>query len=104
MLGVFFLNAKLPITNQDDVGTMFEKLSLLGKELLLKTLPKILSGELKPMPQAEEQATFSPNITQEQEAIDWTKTAQEIDNQVRGMRPWPMLSRLTKGAVGRFGQ
>ena len=38
--GGIFSQAKLPITNQDDVGTMFEKLSLLGKELLLKTLPK----------------------------------------------------------------
>ena len=96
--GGIFSQAKLPITNQDDVGTMFEKLSLLGKELLLKTLPKILSGELKPMPQAEEQATFSPNITQEQEAIDWTKTAQEIDNQVRGMRPWPIAFTTYQGS------
>ncbi|MBO1299029.1 MULTISPECIES: methionyl-tRNA formyltransferase [unclassified Enterococcus] len=88
--GGIFSQASLPITKQDDVGSMFEKLSLLGKELLLETLPKIISGELTPVPQDEDQATFSPNITREQEAIDWEKTAEEIDCQVRGMRPWPI--------------
>ncbi len=69
---------------------MFEKLSALGKQLLLKTLPDILNGNLSPRPQDESKVTFSPNITREQEAIDWNKTAEEIDNQVRGMRPWPI--------------
>lgn len=70
---------------------MFEKLSQVGKELLLETLPKIISGELKPTPQNEEEATFSPNISREQEAIDWRKTAEEVDNQVRGCihGQWP---------------
>lgn len=88
--GGIFAQESLPITKQDDVGTMFDKLSLLGKELLLKTLPSILDGSLTPTPQDEEKVTFSPNITREQEAIDWNKTAEEVDNQVRGMRPWPI--------------
>jgi methionyl-tRNA formyltransferase len=79
----------IPITKQDDVGTMFERLSIVGKELLLKTLPKILAKEITPIPQDESQVTFSPNITREQEKIDWQKTAEQVDNQVRGMRPWP---------------
>ena len=68
--GGIFSQRKIAITKQDDVGTMFEKLSQVGKELLLETLPKIISGELKPTPQNEEEATFSPNISREQEAID----------------------------------
>jgi len=79
----------IPITKTDDVGTMFDKLSLVGKELLLETLPKILAGEITPQPQDENEVTFSPNITREQEQIDWHKTAEQVDNQVRGMRPWP---------------
>ena len=86
--GGIYAQESLPITKQDDVGTMFEKLSALGKQLLLKTLPDILNGNLSPRPQDESKVTFSPNITREQEAIDWNKTAEEIDNQVRGMRPW----------------
>jgi len=88
--GGIYSQASLPITSQDDVGMMFDKLSLLGKVLLLETLPKILDGTLKPVPQDEDQVTFSPNITREQEAVDWHKTATEIDCQVRGMRPWPI--------------
>ncbi|MGM0330737.1 methionyl-tRNA formyltransferase [Enterococcus sp. AZ084] len=95
--GGIFSQASLPITKQDDVGTMFEKLSLLGKELLLETLPKIISGELTPTPQNEDKATFSPNITREQEAINWEKTAEEIDCQVRGMRPWPIAFTTYEG-------
>ncbi|ENZ7247340.1 methionyl-tRNA formyltransferase [Enterococcus hirae] len=88
--GGIYAQESLPITKQDDVGTMFEKLSALGKQLLLKTLPDILNGNLSPRPQDESKVIFSPNITREQEAIDWNKTAEEIDNQVRGMRPWPI--------------
>lgn len=87
--GGIYSQRSIPITAQDDVGTMFDKLSLVGKELLLDTLPQIVSGKLQPKPQDEAQATFSPNITREQERIDWQKTAVQIDCQVRGMRPWP---------------
>ncbi|KAF1304115.1 methionyl-tRNA formyltransferase [Enterococcus saccharolyticus] len=88
--GGIYAQGKLPITKQDDVGTMFDKLSALGKDLLLETLPKIIDGSLQPVPQEEDKVTFSPNITREQEAIDWSKTAEAIDCQVRGMRPWPI--------------
>ena len=94
--GGIYAQESIPITKQDDVGTMFEKLSLLGRKLLLETLPNILDGQ-KPVPQDESEATFSPNITREQEAIDWHKTAEEIDNQVRGMRPWPIAFTTYEG-------
>ncbi|MFD2729983.1 methionyl-tRNA formyltransferase [Enterococcus camelliae] len=95
--GGIYAQESLPITSTDDVGTMFDKLSLLGRELLLRTLPTLLSGALKPVPQDEEAVTFSPNITREQEAIDWQKTAHQIDCQVRGMRPWPVAFTTYKG-------
>lgn len=80
----------IPILATDDVGSMFDKLSLLGKELLLKTLPELLANKITPIQQDESLVSFSPNISREEEKIDWTKTAQEIDCQVRGMRPWPV--------------
>ncbi len=77
---------------------MFEKLSILRKRLLLETLPKLIAGDNTPIPQVEEEATFSPNITREQEKpIDWQKTAEAIDNQVRGMRPWPTAFTTYQG-------
>lgn len=80
----------LPITKTDDVGSMFDKLSLLGKDMLLKMLPDFLAGKVKEVPQNEAEVTYSPNITREEEQISWTKTSHLIDCQVRGMRPWPV--------------
>ncbi|MGM0214650.1 methionyl-tRNA formyltransferase [Enterococcus sp. AZ109] len=96
--GGIFAQRSIPITKQDDVGTMFEKLSSVGKELLLETLPQIISGEIQPTPQNDTEVTFSPNITREQEAIDWNKSAEEVDNQVRGMHPWPIAFTTYKDA------
>lgn len=88
--GRIFAQRVLPITAQDDVGSMFEKLSLLGRDTLLSTLPNILDGSAESWPQKEDQVTFSPNITKEEEQIDWRKRAEAVDWQVRGMRPWPV--------------
>lgn len=95
--GGVYSQKSIPITDQDDVGTMFDKLSSVGKELLLATLPKIVAGSLQPTPQDESQVTFSPNITREEEVIDWQKTATEINNQIRGMHPWPVAYTSYQG-------
>ena len=95
--GGIYAQESLPITNQDDVGTMFTKLSLLGRKLLLATLPQILANDLKATPQDEALATFSPNIMREQEQIDWQKSAQAIDCQIRGMHPWPVAYTTYQG-------
>lgn len=79
----------LPITRNDDVGTLFDRLSLLGRDLLMETIPHIIDGTINPVKQDETQVTFSPNITREQEVLDWNKEAKQIDFQVRGMRPFP---------------
>ena len=87
----------IPITDADNVGTMFEKLSFVGRELLLETLPDYLVGKLTPTPQDETQVTFSPNITPEEERIDWQLSARAIFNQVRGMYPWPVAHTIWQG-------
>ncbi|MGO0153985.1 methionyl-tRNA formyltransferase [Leuconostoc mesenteroides] len=79
---------KVPITNTDNVGTMFEKLSIAGRDLLLKTLPKIASGDIDPMKQNEEEVTFSPNIPHDMQNLNFaTETAQELDWHIRGLYP-----------------
>lgn len=95
--GGIYTQRAIPITKADDVGIMFDKLSQVGMELLIETLPGILANEIKPIPQDESLVTFSPNITREEEIIDWNKTAEEIDWQVRGMRPWPVAHTTYEG-------
>ena len=87
----------IPIEETDNVGTMFEKLALVGRDLLLESLPSYLAGDLKPVPQDKNQVTFSPNISPEEERIDWTKTNRQLFNQIRGMYPWPVAHTLLNG-------
>jgi methionyl-tRNA formyltransferase len=81
---------------------MFEKLSLVGRELLLDTLPDYLAGKITPQPQDETQVTFSPNITPEEERIDWQLSARDIFNQVRGMSHGQLPMRFGKGRALSF--
>ena len=85
---------EIKILDSDNVGTIHDKLSLLGSELLFKTLPSILDGTAKRIKQKDEEATYCHNITHEEELIDFHKTGREIFNQVRGMNPYP-VSYLT---------
>lgn len=80
----------IPIGREDHTGLMFEKLSVVGMELLRETLPSIIEGTNPRTPQNEEQVTYARNISREQERIDWSKSAEAIYNQVRGLHPWPV--------------
>ena len=80
----------IAIEEQDHTGSMFDKLSVVGRELLKETLPSIIDGTNSRTVQDESQVTFASNITREQERIDWTKDATTLYNQVRGLHPWPV--------------
>ncbi|MFP3767273.1 methionyl-tRNA formyltransferase [Streptococcus sp. TATVAM-FAB35] len=95
--GDMIAKASTPITDEDNVGTMFEKLAVIGRDLLLKTLPDYIAGNIKPEPQDESKATFSPNITPEEERIDWNKSARDVFNHIRGLYPWPVAHTLLDG-------
>ena len=71
----------IPITDEDNVGTLFEKLALVGRDLLLDTLPAYIAGDIKP----------------EEEKLDWNKTNRQLFNQIRGMNPWPVAHTFLKG-------
>ena len=78
-------------------GTMFDKLSILGRDLLLETLPKLVDGTATATPQDESQVVFSPNISTAQERIDYRLPADQIDNKVRGLRPAPLGNMVIDG-------
>src|SRR5699024_8061377 len=87
--GDIIAQREIPITKEDDTGTLFEKLSLLGRDLLMDTLPKIFARENASIKQDESKVSFSPMISKEQEKIDWEQTAKEIYNLIRALRPAP---------------
>lgn len=95
--GAVLAQAALPITRDDDTGTLFKKLSLLGRDLLMQTLPQVVAGTATATPQDESKVVFSPNISREQEAIDPTLPATRIDDMVRGLRPAPVGNMVLDG-------
>ncbi|WP_316568467.1 methionyl-tRNA formyltransferase [Neobacillus sp. YIM B06451] len=97
--GDILTQVEVPITETDTVGTLHDKLSKAGAELLSDTMPKLLSGQLEPIKQNEDKATFAYNIKREEERIDWTKTGEDIYNQIRGMNPWPVAYTTLDGTV-----
>lgn len=97
--GDMIAKVALPIDEEDHVGSLFEKLSLAGTDLLSETLPKLLRGEISAIPQKHEEATYARNISRDQEKIDWSKTGEEIYNHIRGLHPWPVAFTSLEGTT-----
>ncbi|MCA0983489.1 methionyl-tRNA formyltransferase [Halobacillus yeomjeoni] len=87
----------VPIDDEDHVGTLHDKLSVAGADLLATTLPDLLEGKIEAEEQDHSQATFAGNIKREQELIDWNKDQQTVYNHVRGMHPWPVAYTFWNG-------
>jgi len=97
--GDILTQAEVTIEEKDNVGTLHNKLSEVGAKLLSETIPLLLDGKITPVKQDEEKATFAANIKREQEKIDWSRTGEEIYNQIRGLHPWPVAYTFIKGQV-----
>ena len=95
--GDMLLQAKLPITDEDTTGTMFDKLAALGGNLLIDTLTGLEQGSIVPEKQDDAKATHAARILKEDEVIDWTNDAQKIFCQVRGLAPAPGAYTLWGG-------
>lgn len=80
----------IAIEEEDHTGGMFDKLSIVGRDLLKETLPALEAGTNDSIVQDESLVTYARNISREQERIDWTKSARDVYNQVRGLHPWPV--------------
>jgi len=89
----------IEIDERDTVGTLHDKLSKIGAELLSETLPKLFQGELVPIKQDEQKATFAYNIKREQEKINWDTPGETIYNHIRGLNPWPVAYTTMDGQV-----
>ena len=89
--------AKTPIGPDETAGELLDRLAVLGADLLSKTLSDVEKGEAKATPQDASKATYAPMLDKSMCAIDWTKTAQQIHNHVRGLHPWPVATAELAG-------
>jgi methionyl-tRNA formyltransferase len=79
----------IPIDADETGGSLFEKLSKLGGELLLETIPDYISGKLTPVPQPAAGATYFGMIKKEDGLLDFEKPAVELERRIRAFHPWP---------------
>jgi methionyl-tRNA formyltransferase len=78
---------------------VFDELSVLGADLLVECLPKIVSGELKGVPQDASLATHAAMIAKEEGQIDWDRSAKALESHVLGMYSWPIAFTSLNGEV-----
>jgi methionyl-tRNA formyltransferase len=89
--GDIIKQASIPILSDDTSGTLFEKLSIVGSNLLLEVLPTIFDATNKRVPQDENQVTYAYNLKREEEVINWNLSCEEIDAHVRSFTPTPTV-------------
>jgi len=80
---------EIKIEDNFNTGILHDKLSIMGGNLLLKTLPDIISGNINPIKQGEKEVTYAWNVSKEEEIINFNKTTREVFNQIRGLNPFP---------------
>ena len=87
--GPMLSQRSMPLMPDDTAGSVFEKVSQLGADLLLETLPDYLSGKLMPTPQPEEGMTYAPMMKKEEGQLDFIQDVNELERRVRAFNPWP---------------
>jgi len=83
-------SVKVPIEVDDTVGTLHDKLSDAGTQLLLEVMPSVLDGTNSRTSQNDSEATFASNVSREEEFVTFDRSALEVHNHIRGLSPWPV--------------
>jgi methionyl-tRNA formyltransferase len=87
--GPVLASVRTPITPEDTAGTLHDRLARLAAELAPRALADLADGSLKPVPQIEDGMTYAAKITADDQRLDWSKPATEVDCQIRGLAPAP---------------
>ena len=94
--GDILLQAKTPISTSDTAGSIHDRLSQMGADLLLKTLEGLESGNLTGTVQDESIVTHAQKLSKDMESLNPALTAAELDRQIRALHPWPGTSIRVK--------
>ncbi len=87
--GDMLLTAEMDITDTTTTGEVHDTLQNMGADVLSETIKQLIAGTAVRRPQNHEEATYAPLLTKELECIDWTQSAIDIHNLIRGLNPWP---------------
>ena len=87
--GDIILQRATPIGETEDAAALYDRLAVLGGELLVEAVAQIAEGTAARTPQDPEQATLAPMLSKSMSPVDWTMSAQMIYDHIRGLIPWP---------------
>lgn len=87
--GDILLKEETPIGENETAGELFDRLSIIGGSLLIRTLEELERGSIVPLPQDESKATYAPMLSKELGHINWNMDSKQVHNLIRGVNPWP---------------
>jgi methionyl-tRNA formyltransferase len=97
--GDMIMQREVNIDPEETFGELHDRMAQLGAEVLLKTVEMIDRGEVEPIKQDDSLASAAPKITPEHCCIDWSRSAQDIKNQIRGLAPSPAAFTHCRGKM-----
>ncbi len=95
--GDMLLVSETDIAPDETAGELHDRLSAMGAALIVKTLDALAKGGLKPQKQDDSRSCYAKMLTKELCAVDWSRSAREIHNQIRGLSPWPVATAALEG-------
>ena len=95
--GDMLLKSSTKIGKNETAGELHDRLSQMGADLIVETLTALENNTVTPEKQDDSLSNYAPMLTKELCKIDWSKPAQEIHNQVRGLNPWPVATAVVNG-------
>jgi methionyl-tRNA formyltransferase len=106
--GDMLVKRSLAIGENETAGELHDRLALLGRETMAETLRQLCAGALTPEQQDEALTCYAPMLKKEDGRLDWSRSATDLHNQVRGLDPWPgayttLNGELLKVAATRIG-
>ena len=96
--------AKTPIDPNETAGELLDRLAVLGAQLLSKTLSRLAAGEVSATAQNEADVTYAPMLDKSMCPIDWSKTAKQVHDHIRGLHPWPVATAQIGGTNFKIHQ
>lgn len=97
--GDMLVKAKMPISENDTSGSLFDKLASLGAKTLVENLPAILSEKITPCAQDPALVTYAKKITKEEARLNFSDSAKNCDLKIRGLNPWPIANASINNIV-----
>jgi methionyl-tRNA formyltransferase len=86
-----------PIGPHENAASLHDRLAMLGAQALVATLPRYANGDLQPLAQSDEGATYAAKLRKEEALIDWRRSARDIDALIRAFNPWPVAETRLHG-------